>query len=325
MKTSKTKLYKSFPCTKSKAPFTMSEWEAKFDLAAQFHYQGIELFEVYERPNAWKFDRERAVSMRTAAEKAGIRIHSISRGFTQVNKPGWFDRSVAEMKEMIRETSACGADVLLWVPCRIPIRIDPFSGYEIDYDPGTCRIKTIRDDKNTSYTEYIQLHNEATEWTIRAVEEIAPVAAKEGIKVAIENVGNNLWILSKISKSLLDMFDDRCICAYFDLANSFRYEPVEIGLRTLGSSRIAALHLKDALRNAKFPGATKRVPIGFGDIDWCRIRQTIEEIGLSVWVTPEDMPHYTVEEHSRIIDAFFDGKLTRAFAKQVRDFVLPEV
>ncbi|MDO5566594.1 MAG: hypothetical protein Q4G59_08050, partial [Planctomycetia bacterium] len=175
MKTDKTKLYKSFPCTKPKQPFTLSELETLFETAAQFQYQGMELFEIYERPDGWKFDRSRAVAIRTAAEKAGLRVHSVSRGFTQVNMLGWFDRSVAEMKEMIRETSACGADVLLWVPCRIPIRIDPFSGYEIDYDPRTCRIKSVRDKKNTFYEEYVQLHNEATEWTCRAVELLAPV------------------------------------------------------------------------------------------------------------------------------------------------------
>ncbi|MDO5567368.1 MAG: TIM barrel protein, partial [Planctomycetia bacterium] len=116
-------------------------------------------------------------------------------------------------------------------------------------------------------------------------------------------------------------FDCRWIKAYLDLGNNLKYAPTQEWLVTLGAAQLAKLHIKDFVcmsppevlpeKGGKF------VPIGQGDIDWVSVRNVIEKIGYSGWVTLEDVRFYTPAEHTQILDDFFAGRPMK-LAKELR-------
>ena len=55
-------------------------------------------------------------------------------------------------------------------------------------------VSKVVDGDNTPYAAYIEAQNVATKASIEAVKKLIPVAEKTGVKIALENVWNNLWV-----------------------------------------------------------------------------------------------------------------------------------
>ena len=253
---------------------------------------------------------EQASQGRRIAEKHGLKIHSFMGGWADFNSLDGEARrkSIEDVKRLIRLASAYGASTILLVPSyRLGGMAMPSpSQVKIDFDPATLVVKSVVEGDNAPFAAYIEAQNKATELSRQAVEELIPVAACEGMIIALENVWNNLWVLPPFAAAFVRSFDCPWVRAYFDLGNHVRYAPVEEWLRTLNHS-IVKMHIKDFKVDRAKKNDGDFVPIGQGSIDWKSVRRVIDEVRYNGWVSIES-GGYTDAEHSALMDRFFAGQ-----------------
>lgn len=252
---------------------------------------------------------EQAVQGRLTAEKHGLKIHSFMGGWADFNNPDAEARrkSIDDVKRLIQVTSAYGAATILLVPCRVGGMAMPTpSQFKIDFDAATLAVKSVAEGDNAAFADYMKAQNRATELSRQAVEELIPVAAREGVILALENVWNNLWVQPPFAAAFIRSFDCPWVKAYFDLGNHVRYAPVEEWLRTLSHS-IVKMHIKGFKIDRKKKNDGDFVPIGKGSIDWKSVRKVIDEIGYNGWISVEESG-YSDAEYSALMDRFFAGQ-----------------
>jgi hexulose-6-phosphate isomerase len=249
-----------------------------------------------------------AVQGRLTAEKHGLKIHSFMGGWADFNNADAAARrtSIDEVKRLIQVTAAYGASAMLLVPCRVGGALPKPSQFKIDFDPKTLFVKSVVEGDNAPFAAYIEAQNQATELSRQAVEELIPVAAREGVVICLENVWNNLWVQPPFAASFVRSFDNVWVKAYFDLGNHVRYAPVEAWLQAFGRT-IAKLHIKDFKVDRDKKNDGDFVTIGQGSVDWKSVRKAIDAIGYNGWVTIES-GGFTDAEHSALMDRFFAGQ-----------------
>ncbi|MCL2005700.1 MAG: sugar phosphate isomerase/epimerase [Planctomycetaceae bacterium] len=253
----------------------------------------------------WDPTIEEARASRAIAEKHGISIHSVMRGWTNFNQPNNFNADVESVKTALRAAAAYGADAILLVPARISGMSMPEPwNFEIDFDPKTLQIKTVAEGDNAPYADYIAAHNIATDASIRAIESLIPTAAREGVRICIENVWNNLWSTPKFFAAFCKYFDNPWVGCYFDLGNHTRYARCEEWIKELGHS-IVKLHIKGfnvtEVRGRLGGGPGDWARIDRASIDWVSVRKLLAEKRYNGWLTIEE-GGATDEEYSAMLD-----------------------
>ena len=251
---------------------------------------------------------EDAYKARQMAERFGLRIHSFMGGWAQFNHDNADERkkSIEDVKRMIRLTAAYGASAILLVPCRIGGSVPKPSQFKIEFDPDTLLMKRAVEGDNAPFEAYIKAQNNASELSRLAIEELIPVAAEQGVVIALENVWNNLWVLPDFAAAYVRSFKNPWVQGYLDMGNHVRYAPTEAWLRAFKGS-LVKLHIKDFLVDRAKNNDGDFVPIGKGSIDWVSVRKVIEEVGYHGWVSIES-GGYSDADHSRLMDNIFDGK-----------------
>jgi len=270
-------------------------------------YDGIEV-------SNWNVTSAQARIYRSIAEKSDIRIHSVMRGWAGFNNADAAARqkTIDETATSIHAASNMGADTILLVPCRIDAKPMPEAwDYDIDFDPQTLMVKTVVKGDNSGFAEYIKMQNLSTEMSIAAIEELIPLAAKEGIRIAIENVWNNLWCTPKFFAAFVKYFDNPWVGGYFDIGNHTKYARAEEWIKHLGHN-IIKLHIKgftvDEVKNNLNGGPGRWTPIDKSGIDWKSVRQAVEDVEYNGFISVEE-GDYDYEAYSRILDKFIDGTL----------------
>jgi L-ribulose-5-phosphate 3-epimerase len=220
---------------------------------------GFERIECPTTPN-----QREAESMKNAAEKTGLKIHSV------MNMDHWkyplsspdaavVQKSLEGIKTSLHNAHLWGADTVLIVPAVV--------------------------DANTSYTA-------AYERSQANIRTLIPLAEELKVTLAVEEVWNK-FLLSPIEFArYIDEFHTAWIRAYFDLGNVVLYGYPQDWIRTLGT-RIVKLHIKDF--SFRRDAITKKlvadwVPLGEGDIDWKAAYRALEEIGFRGTATVELPP-----------------------------------
>jgi len=252
----------------------------------------------------WDATVDEARKSRLIAEKHGLRIHSVMRGWANFNQPNNYDRDIKSVQTALRSASAYGADAILLVPCRIDKKMPEPWDFDIDFDPKTLKVQTVAAGDNTPYADYIAAQNIATESSIRAIESLIPVAAKEGVRICIENVWNNLWCTPKFFAAFCKYFDHPWVGCYFDLGNHVKYARCEEWIKELGNS-IIKLHIK-GFKVAEVKGKLGGGPgdwtaIDQASIDWKSVRKQLAEVRYNGWLTIEE-DKYSNEKYSQILD-----------------------
>jgi L-ribulose-5-phosphate 3-epimerase len=201
---------------------------------------------------------EEAAEIKEAAQKAGLRIHSV------MNMEHWqsplsssdsdvVTRSVRGMETSLKNAALWGADTVLLVPAVV--------------------------DANTSYKDAYT----RSQRVIR--ERLLPMARDLKVIIAVEEVWNKFLLSPLEFAKYVDEFDSPWVRAYFDVGNVVIYAFPQDWIRTLGA-RIVKIHLKDFnfdRRNGRFTWKN----IGEGDIDWLEVRRALTEIRYSGYVTTE--------------------------------------
>jgi L-ribulose-5-phosphate 3-epimerase len=206
-------------------------------------------------------DQQRAEAMKNAAEKTGLKIHSVMnmdhwKYPLSSPDPAVVQKSLDGVKTSLHNAHLWGADTVLVVPAVV--------------------------DANTSYRD-------AYSRSQKNIRTLIPLAEQLHVILAIEEVWNK-FLLSPIEFAhYIDEFQSPWVRAYFDVGNVVLYGFPQDWIRTLGS-RIVKLHIKD-FRFREDPATEKRVAewvaLGEGDIDWKAIYLALGEIGFHGTATVE--------------------------------------
>jgi len=244
-------------------------------------------------------NEERAKRARELIEGAGLKVHSVLRGWAEFNHddPAKVDASREVSELALRTAHWLGADAVLMVPCRVgggragtpgaDLNIPQPWEFDIDFDEKTGHVRRVVKGDNAPFARYIAAQNRATDTSKEQVRKLIPLAEQLNVIIALENVWNNLWVRPNLYQNFVGSFNHPFVKAYYDVGNHVKYlVPVHEWIRTLGPL-IKKIHIKDyALAPDNHSG--KFVHLRDGSIDWPKMRQALEDIGYNGWITVED-------------------------------------
>jgi len=238
--------------------------EDKFKLVKDCGFEGVEPGTIN--------DPQRVEEMMAAAQKAGVRIHSIMNSAhwgspLSSPDPAVVEKGLAGMRTSLQNAKAFGADAVLLVPAVVK-------------PPVT--------------------HEEAWKRSQENIKTLIPMAQELNVKIAIENVWNNFLLTPAEFVKYVDEFQSPFVCVYFDVGNYVKYGPPPDWIRAFGP-RLKKIHLKDfktAVQKKKVtqPDGTvvekeevggSFVPLLEGSIDWKEVKRALDEIGYNGFMTAE--------------------------------------
>ena len=218
--------------------------EDRFKLARDLGFDGLEVHPVTD-PTEIK-------TMRVAADKAGIAIHSVMYGGWQTPfssaDPVVIEKGITDLSATLKGAKEMGADGVLLVP------------------------GVVNGD-----TRYVDCY----ERSHKAIKKLIPTAEKLGVRILIENVWNNFLLSPLEFARYIDEFKSPWVQAYFDVGNVIAFGWSEDWIRTLGH-RIKKVHVKDFKR-----GPREWVNLLDGDVNWPEVQKSLTEIGYSGYLTCE--------------------------------------
>ncbi len=255
---------------------------------------------------------EEAEVSRKIAEKMGMRIHSVLRGWAEFNSedPKKVESSLQVTENALKAAKGYGSDAVLLVPCRIGgkgsnLTMPEAWEFEIEFDEKTGHLQRVAAGDNTKYQDYIAAHNRSLDTSIAAVQKLLPLAEKLKVVIALENVWNNLWVKPALFKHFVASFHNPWVKAYFDIGNHVKYAPPEQWIQALGSL-LVKVHIKDFKLNPDGHGGQFVHPRD-GSVNWPVVRQALGKAGYEGWLTIEDngLP---LEEFSKRLDLIIAGQ-----------------
>jgi hexulose-6-phosphate isomerase len=130
-------------------------------------------------------------------------------------------------------------------------------------------------------------YEQCWERSIVEIKKAIPVAKETGVKIAIENVGNNFIVTPEQAVQYLEAINSEWVGWHFDIGNSGRIGPAERWIQVIGK-RIVRLHIKDYNAKAQ-PGAkgSDRPKLLDGDTNWPAVMKALDDIGYSGWAISE--------------------------------------
>ena len=125
-------------------------------------------------------------------------------------------------------------------------------------------------------------HDQVWERPSAQIQKALPTAARLGVRIQVENVGNNFCRTIPLWNKYIDQFNSPWVGTFFDIGN---YDQIEGGaatwIRALGT-RISKIDVKD--RNY---AKNKNCNLTEGNVDWPDVRKALDEIGFNGWATAE--------------------------------------
>ncbi len=149
--------------------------------------------------------------------------------------------------------------------------------------PGIVRGATVRPGDST--------YEECWERSIAEIRRAIPIARDLGVKISIENVGNNFITKPQQAVDYLDAINSEWVGWHFDIGNIGRTGfAAEKWIDALGK-RIVRIHVKD-YRNAPAAGAAKtkapdRPKLLEGETNWPAVMAALDRAGYSGWAITE--------------------------------------
>lgn len=126
---------------------------------------------------------------------------------------------------------------------------------------------------------------------LKSTREVLPVAQETGVKIALENVWNNLFLSPLDAVRFVDEIGSPWCGWFFDIGNVARYGWPEHWVRALGGQRIFKLDIKDYSTKKHMsngPRAGFDCEIGEGDINFAAVMKALDEVGYTGgWISAE--------------------------------------
>jgi hexulose-6-phosphate isomerase len=201
-------------------------------------------------------DQHAAEDARKAAEKTGLRIHSVMNMAhwdypLSSADPAVVAKSVEGMKTSLRNAHLWGADTVLLVPAVV--------------------------NAQTSY-------HDAWVRSQEQIRKLIPMAQELKVIIGIEEVWNKFLLSPLEFANYVDEFASPWVRAYFDVGNVVIFGYPQDWIRTLGK-RIVKLHIKDFKFQKR--EVAEWVPLREGEINWPEVYKALAEIGYAGSATVE--------------------------------------
>jgi len=131
-------------------------------------------------------------------------------------------------------------------------------------------------------------YRQCFERSIVEIKKAIPVARETGVRIAIENVGNNFITTPEQAVEYLDAIDSDWVGWHFDIGNAGRVGPAERWIAVIGK-RILRIHVKDYSAKPADPAArgNARPKLLDGDTHWPAVMQALDKAGYSGWAISE--------------------------------------
>jgi len=271
------------------------------DQLAMAGFEGIE-------STVWDIAPAKAESIQKTAESLNMEIHSVCYGWAKMNQgEAAMAQSVAQVETALQTAKVFGADTVLVVPCRVDVKPMPEPWeFDIRFDEKTGHVKQVVAGDNAKYGKYIEAHNHAIDASREGVRRLIPSAEKAGVAIMLENVWNNLWVHPQIAVNFVDSFDSPWVQFNFDIGNNVKYYPKsQDWIRMLGK-RMVKCHAKDFKLNPNGRDG-QFCNLREGSVDWPAVRQAIEDVGFSGWMSVEASTQSPAKD-SKCLDLIFAGK-----------------
>ena len=229
-------------------------WKDRFQLAKDVGFDAVE--------GQTEEDAAVEADMRKASETTGLPIHSVMNMLhwqfpLSSSDPAAVEKSMKGMETSIRNAVAWGGTTVLLVPGVV----NPLTRYEDAYKRSQTQIRKL-----------------------------IPLAEKNKIIIAVENVWNKFLLSPMEFAAYVDSFQSPWVKAYFDVGNILLYGYPQDWIRTLGKERIAKVHLKD-FHNRRNQVVRANVPefvnLRDGDLDWKEVHKAFADIGYRGYATVE--------------------------------------
>lgn len=137
-------------------------------------------------------------------------------------------------------------------------------------------------------------YDKAWQLSIEGIKQCLPVAQETGVKIAVENVWNNILFSPLEAKRYLEEINSPLVGWHFDIGNVVTFGWPDQWVRILGPS-ILKLHIKDFSRKKRNDEGYSKgfdVELGEGDAGWPSLMKALDETGYSTapagnWATAE--------------------------------------
>jgi len=221
------------------------------------------------------------------AREADVEIASLASGLLwkyplTSGDPSVRERAIRIVRKGLQIAAWVGTDALLVVPGVVTA---PFASEAVQYDL-------------------------AYERSLAAIKELAPLAEKLRVHIAVENVWNGFLLSPMEMAEFVDRTGSGYVGVYFDVGNVLKTGLPEHWIRILGN-RIRRVHLKDfKLSVGNLAGF---VDLLAGDVNWPEVINALREIGYDGPLTAEVFPYkYQPEVLLKNTSAAMDAIMGRA-------------
>jgi hexulose-6-phosphate isomerase len=156
-------------------------------------------------------------------------------------------------------------------------------------------------------------YEQCSERSIVEIRKAIPVAKDLGVRIAIENVGNNFITTPEQANEYLDAINSEWVGWHFDIGNAGRVGPAERWIQVIGN-RIVRLHIKDYSARPADPAAkgNNRPKLLDGDTNWPAVMKALDAIGYTGWAISEQPGNQaadveTARDLAQRMDRIFDA------------------
>jgi hexulose-6-phosphate isomerase len=131
-------------------------------------------------------------------------------------------------------------------------------------------------------------YQECFERSIVEIKKAIPLAKETGVRISIENVGNNFILSPEQAVAYLDAIHSEWVGWHFDIGNAGRVGPAERWIQVIGK-RILRLHVKDYSAKPPDPAArgNARPKLLDGDTNWPAVMKALDGVGYTGWAISE--------------------------------------
>ena len=213
-------------------------------------------------------------------------------GFEGVEPMGGMNRE--EVLAALKETGLQAASVCCHTHWQKPLSAPDEATRKIGFDG---LVQSLQDAKAYGASSVLLVpgvardgvtYQQCFERSIVEIKKAIPVAREAGVKIAIENVGNNFIMSPEQAIEYLDAINSEWVGWHFDIGNAGRVGPAERWINLLGK-RIIRIHVKDFSAKPAASGARTggRPKLLDGDTNWPAVMKALDGAGYSGWAISE--------------------------------------
>ena len=132
-------------------------------------------------------------------------------------------------------------------------------------------------------------YQECFDRSIAEIRKAIPVAKETGLKISIENVGNNFIVKPEQAVEYLDAINSEWVGFHFDIGNVGRTGVAAERWISVIGNRINRIHVKDysAKPNAAEATGVRRPKLLEGDTNWPAVMKALDDAGYGGWAISE--------------------------------------